>query len=117
MSRSTRSSRGWFADYADPYDFIDILLNGENIHEANNNNLAYFNNPKVRSPDEGRQRAHRRQARCCVRRRSTANITKNYAPWAAYENRNTREFVSARTGGYLFQAAHGQANLNTFFLK
>ena len=45
------------------------------------------------------------------------NITKNYAPWAAYENRNTREFVSSRTGGYLFQAAHGAANLNTFFLK
>jgi hypothetical protein len=36
---------------------------------------------------------------------------------AVYENRNTREFVSARTGGYLFQTAHGQANLNTFFLK
>ena len=34
---------GWFADYADPYDFVDILLNGENVHEANNNNLAYFN--------------------------------------------------------------------------
>ena len=37
---------GWFADYADPYDFIDILLNGDNIHEANNNNLAYLNVPR-----------------------------------------------------------------------
>jgi hypothetical protein len=44
-------------------------------------------------------------------------IMKDYAPLAPYENRNTREFVSARVGGYLFQAAHGQANLNTFFLK
>ena len=35
------------ADYADPYDFIDILLNGENIHEANNNNLAYLNVPAL----------------------------------------------------------------------
>ena len=35
----------------------------------------------------------------------------------AYENRNIREFVSARTGGYVFQNAHGLANLNTFFLK
>ena len=40
--------------------------------------------------------------------RSTSSITKNYAPWAAYDNRNMREFVSARTGGYLFQPAHGQ---------
>ena len=38
---------GWFADYADPYDFIDILLNGQNIHEANNNNLAYLNVPAL----------------------------------------------------------------------
>ena len=29
----------------------------------------------------------------------------------------TREFVSARVGGYLIQSAHSLANLNTFFLK
>jgi hypothetical protein len=45
------------------------------------------------------------------------NITTNFAPWAAYENRNTREFISARIGGYLFQPCHGQADLNTFFIK
>ena len=38
---------GWFADYADPYDFIDILFNGDNIHEANNNNLSYLNVPAL----------------------------------------------------------------------
>ena len=62
---------GWFADYADPYDFIDILLNGENIHESNNNNLAYFNNAGVEQADEGRQRPDRRQAVRRLRRRST----------------------------------------------
>jgi hypothetical protein len=36
---------------------------------------------------------------------------------AVYENRNTREFVASRIGGYIFQAAHGLANLNTFFIK
>ena len=35
---------GWNQDYPDPYDFLDILLNGNNIHDNNNNNLAYFNN-------------------------------------------------------------------------
>ena len=44
-------------------------------------------------------------------------ITKNYAPWAAYDNRNEREFVSARVGGYLFQPANASADLNTFFVK
>ena len=98
---------GWFADYADPYDFIDILLNGENIHEANNNNLAYFNDPTVNEQMRAANALTGDKRGTLRTRTSTASITTKYAPWAAYENRNTREFVSARTGGYLFQAAHG----------
>jgi ABC-type oligopeptide transport system substrate-binding subunit len=107
---------GWFADYADPYDFVDILLNGQNIHEANNNNLAYFHNAAVEKQMKAAN-ALTGDKRGAAYAALDKNITNNYAPWAAYENRNTREFISARTGGYLFQAAHGQANLNTFFLK
>ena len=107
---------GWFADYADPYDFIDILLNGENIHEANNNNLAYLNVPAVNKQmaDANALSGDKRYAAYAA---LDLNINKNYAPWMAYENRNTREFISARMGGFLFQAAHGLANLNTFFIK
>jgi ABC-type transport system substrate-binding protein len=107
---------GWFADYADPYDFIDILLNGENIHESNNNNLAYFNNPKVNALMRSAN-ALTGDKRYAAYKALDLNITKNYAPWAAYENRNTREFIASRVGGYLFQSAHGGANLNTFFIK
>ena len=39
------TSEGWIADYADPYDFINVLLSGDNLHASNNNNVAYFNNP------------------------------------------------------------------------
>jgi ABC-type transport system substrate-binding protein len=39
------TSEGWLADYADPYDFVNVLLDGANIHASNNNNLAYFNDP------------------------------------------------------------------------
>ena len=38
---------GWQADYPDPNNFLDVLLNGNNIREANNNNRAYFNVPSV----------------------------------------------------------------------
>lgn len=107
---------GWFADYADPYDFIDILLNGENIHESNNNNLAYFNNKAVNNQMRAAN-ALTGDKRYAAYQALDLNITKNQAPWAAYENRNTREFISARMGGYLYQAAHGGANLNTFFIK
>ena len=38
---------GWFADYADPYDFVDVLLNGKHISPRNNlANIALFDDPK-----------------------------------------------------------------------
>jgi ABC-type oligopeptide transport system substrate-binding subunit len=107
---------GWFADYADPYDFVDILLNGDNIHEANNNNLAYLNVPALNKQMKAAN-ALSGDKRSAAYQALDREITTKYAPWAAYENRNIREFVSARTGGYLFQASHGAANLNTFFLR
>jgi ABC-type oligopeptide transport system substrate-binding subunit len=107
---------GWNQDYPDPYDFLDILLNGNNIQNDNNNNLAYFNNKKVNRLLE---RANRLTG--AARYKTYGNldvmISKNYAPWASYDNRNEREFVSRRTGGYLFQPANASADLNTFFLK
>ncbi len=39
------TTEGWIADYADPYDFINVLLSGANLHDSNNNNVAYFNDP------------------------------------------------------------------------
>ena len=53
---------GWNQDYPDPYDFIDVLLNGDNIHDQNNNNLAYFNIPSINKEMAGCQQALRGQA-------------------------------------------------------
>ena len=33
----------WGADYADPYDFINILLDGAQVSNPQHNNYAYFN--------------------------------------------------------------------------
>jgi peptide/nickel transport system substrate-binding protein len=107
---------GWNQDYPDPYDFIDVLLNGDNIHDSNNNNLAYFNVPKINAQMRAANKLSG-DARYNAYGKLDVNITQNYAPWAAYDNRNEREFVSARTGGYLFQPANASADLNTFFLK
>jgi ABC-type transport system substrate-binding protein len=107
---------GWFADYPDPYDFVDILLNGDNIHEANNNNIAYLNVPALNKQMKAAN-ALTGDKRGAAYAALDKDITNNYAPWAAYENRNTREFIAARVGGYLWQASHGQADLNTFFIK
>ena len=107
---------GWNQDYPDPYDFENILLDGTNIHADNNNNLAYFNNGKV-----NKLLAAANRLTGAARYKQYGNldilISKNYAPWASYDNRNERELVSKRTGGYLFQPANASADLNTFFLK
>jgi ABC-type transport system substrate-binding protein len=107
---------GWFADYPDPFDFVDILLNGNNIHATNNNNLAYFNNPTYNKKMNAAARLVGPK-RYSTYGKLDVDIMKNQAPWAAYDNRNVREFISARTGGYVYSPAYGTADLGTFFLK
>ena len=46
--------QAWGADYPDPVDFIDILLDGRNIQAENNNNNAYFNHTRPEQPDDCR---------------------------------------------------------------
>jgi peptide/nickel transport system substrate-binding protein len=107
---------GWNQDYPDPYDFIDVLLNGNNIHENNNNNIAYFNNAAINAKMVAANKKIG-AARYKAYGDLDLEITKNHAPWASYDNRNSREFISSRIGGYLFQAAQASADLNTFFIK
>ncbi len=107
---------GWNQDYPDPYDFLDVLLNGNNIHENNNNNIAYFDNADI---NKKLVVANRKvgAARYKAYGDLDLEITKKYAPWASYDNRNTREFIANRISGYLFQPAQASADLNTFFIK
>jgi peptide/nickel transport system substrate-binding protein len=107
---------GWNHVYTDPGFFVDWLLNGNNIQPAGNNNLAYLNVPKL-------NRLMRSANRMLGAARDRAYgaldvlITGKYAPWLAYDNRNQRDFISARTGGYLFQPALSFADLDTFYVK
>jgi peptide/nickel transport system substrate-binding protein len=104
---------GWNQDYPDPYDFLDVLLNGNNIHETNNNNLAYFNNAGINKKLDAANKLVG-ESRYKAYGSLDVEITKTYAPWAAYDNRNMREFVSKRTHGYLYQPAYAAADLATF---
>jgi oligopeptide transport system substrate-binding protein len=107
---------GWNQDYPDPYDFLDVLLNGNGIHEANNNNLAYFNNADINKQLVAANKLSG-DARYKTYGNLDVQISSKYAPWASYDNRNQRDFVAKRVGGYLFQPANASADLNTFFIK
>jgi peptide/nickel transport system substrate-binding protein len=90
----------WTADYPDPYDFMNVLLSGDSLRDANNNNIAYFNDPKY-------NQAMRNAAKLTGASRYSTyggldmDISKNAVPWAVRAWGTDRIFVSARTGCFV----------------
>jgi len=86
---------GWCQDYPDPYDFINILLDGSGIQAENNVNIAYYNNAKY-------NKKMRAASALVGKKRFTAygkldlDITRNQAPWAVTDITNTRSLFSNR---------------------
>jgi peptide/nickel transport system substrate-binding protein len=97
---------GWQADYADPFDFINILLSGDTIRAANNNNFSYFNDPQwnKKMTDASRLAGEKRYAAYA---QLDADLAQGPAPLAAWDNDNERDFFSARVGCQLFQPVYG----------
>jgi ABC-type oligopeptide transport system substrate-binding subunit len=100
---------GWFADYPDPYDFVNVLLSGTTIAKENNINTAYFDDPGF----NGKMNA---AARLTGKARETAYARLDReltvaAPFAVYGNSNVREFVSARIGCPMYSVPAGGLNL------
>jgi ABC-type oligopeptide transport system substrate-binding subunit len=95
------TSEGWIADYADPYDFVNVLLCGCNIHDANNNNVAYFNDPKFNKMmiDASLMSGPKRYT---AYGNVDAKMMLENPPWAARSNPNDRILVSSRVGCYTY---------------
>jgi ABC-type oligopeptide transport system substrate-binding subunit len=106
---------GWIADYADPYDFINILLSGDSIHDTNNNNVAYFNDPGFNTQMLKASKLFGAD-RTAAYAKLDADITTKAAPWAATHNFLARDFYSARIGGQIYQPTYGM-NLGTLFIR
>ena len=93
---------GWVADYPDPFDFVDVLLNGSNIHATNNNNYSYWTSRKfIRLMNKANKLVG-------AKRYSTygnldINIMKSAAPIAPWINFNNRDFIGPKTGCWTFQ--------------
>jgi ABC-type transport system substrate-binding protein len=86
---------GWQADFPDPYDYINKLLCGCTIQDVQNNNVSYFSN---KTADNLMNKAA--QLRGTKRFSTYGNldlqIQKTWAPTVPIDNRNDREFFSAR---------------------
>jgi peptide/nickel transport system substrate-binding protein len=107
---------GWGIDFNDPVDFVDILMNGDNIHATNNNNYSYFNNAKY-------NRRMRAAARLYGSKRYSAyskldkDIMTTDAPIAAYDNRSDRFFVSKHTGCVVQMPVYTGPNIGALCLR
>jgi ABC-type transport system substrate-binding protein len=106
---------GWLADYADPYDFINVLLSGDNIHDANNNNIAYFNDPTF-NKQMTQAALLSGAARYKAYGNLDVNISKNNPAWASRANSNNRILVSSRVGCFTYNNIYGP-DLAAFCIK
>jgi ABC-type oligopeptide transport system substrate-binding subunit len=95
----------WGADYADPYDFINVLLDGRNIQASNNSNFAYFNDPKF-----NKQMTQASLMSGNARYKAYGNldvaIMQQGVPWAPRSNANNRMLVSKRVGCFSYSAIY-----------
>ena len=107
----------WGADFADPYDFINILLDGSQVKNPQHNNYAYFNVAKYNRQMLAASLvtgAKRGQAYAALDRA----LMQENPPWAPLVNSNDRSFMSARVGCITINEAHGSGPLlNVICLK
>jgi ABC-type oligopeptide transport system substrate-binding subunit len=99
------ADESWGADYADPYDFINVLLDGRNIQDQNNTNFAYLNDPKF-----NQQMTQASLLSGTARYKAYGNLDvalmQQAVPWAPRSNANNRMLVSKRTGCFSYSAIY-----------
>jgi len=100
----------WGADYADPYDWVNILLDGTQVTHPQHNNYAYFNVAKynremtaaslLTGPSRGAAYAA-----------LDGTMMRNDPPWAPLVNSNDRVFLSSKVGCLTINEAQGSGPL------
>jgi ABC-type transport system substrate-binding protein len=107
---------GWIADYFDPFDFINVLLDGNNIQAANNNNYSYYNSAKYNKAMLAASKLTG-EARYKAYGKLDVDIMKNDAPWAPVFNYTSRDFISANTENYIYHSVYGHPIINALAIK
>ncbi len=107
---------GWVADYPDPFDFINVLLDGNNIQESNNNNYSYFNDARFNKQmnDFAKLSGPNRYSSYG---KLDVDMMRNAAPWAPFATPNSREFVSSRITNYIHHPVYAGAVINALAIK
>ena len=99
------ADESWLADYADPADFINVLLNGTTIGDTGNTNFAYFDDPAWNAKLATAARAVGAR-RADLYARIDAGLARA-APLVPYAFPGQRDFFSGRIGCQTFSPAYG----------
>ena len=102
---------GWCADYFDPFDYINVLLDGRTIQDANNVNFAYYNNASLNAAMD-KAAALSGTARSNAYAALDLNVMKNHAPWAPYAILSDAFFTSSRVSNWVYSAYFGEPDFN-----
>jgi peptide/nickel transport system substrate-binding protein len=108
------SIEGWGADYNDPFNFLDVLLNGDRIRDDNNTNVSYFDDPGFNARLDAAARLP-----VPARYPAYADLDRDLsaaAPIVPFINTNFFGFFTARIGCQEFTPLHGVA-LNALCLR
>jgi peptide/nickel transport system substrate-binding protein len=97
---------GWIADYADPFDFLNTLLNGETITPTNNVNVSYFNDPAFNARLDAAS-VLTGQARYDTYTGIERDLLRTEAPLVAFDTFNARDFFSSRVGCQTYVRQYG----------
>src|SRR5262249_17930622 len=100
----------WGADYADPYDFINILLDGHQVTQPQHNNYAYFNVEKYNTQMQQASLLVGAKRGAAYAALDAALMNQN-PPWAPLVNSNDRIFLSARLRCVVVNEAAGSGPL------
>ena len=97
---------GWIDDYLDPFDTLNLFLDGSTIGPNNNLDIAYFNDPATNSRLQAAEQLTG-PARFTTYGNLDVDLVRNEAPLAAIGTFNSRDFFSSRIGCQTFVPPFG----------
>jgi peptide/nickel transport system substrate-binding protein len=94
------TNEGWHADYPDPANFVNVLLDGRRLQAENNVNTSYFSGNGVAGFTRKLDQAYRAAGaqRLNLYAQLDRDIMVNGAPSATYISGNTRRFFGPSVG-------------------
>jgi ABC-type transport system substrate-binding protein len=109
------TTEGWLNDYYDPFDTLNLFLDGSTIGPFNNNDLSYFNDPAYNAQLQAAAQLTGSE-RYTTYGNLDVTLAREQAPLAAIGTFNNRDFFSARMGCQTFVPPYGM-DLATLCIK